>query len=156
MSVQRKLQGLGIDVSESPALTPVLDYKMILPDSVSVYEAYTKLLTLAEEDPTLSLSYRERTKEIRVRLMGDIQIEVLKRVIKDRFSLDVSFGEGEILYKETINGEIFGYGHFEPLRHYAEVHLRIEAMPRGTGIIATSECSSDLLSRNWQRQMQRL
>ena len=144
-------QGLGIDVSESPALTPVLDYKMILPDGVSVYEAYTKLLTLAEEDPTLSLSYRERTKEIRVRLMGDIQIEVLKRVIKDRFSLDVSFGEGEILYKETINGEIFGYGHFEPLRHYAEVHLRIEAMPRGTGIIATSECSSDLLSRNWQR-----
>ena len=144
-------EGLGVDVSETPFLTPVLDYKMILPEGVSVYEAYTKLMALSEEDPSLSLSYRERTKEIRVRLMGDIQIEVLKRVIKDRFSLDVSFGEGEILYKETINGEVFGYGHFEPLRHYAEVHLRLEAMPRGTGIIATSECSTDLLSRNWQR-----
>ncbi len=144
-------QGLGVDTSENPVLTPVLDYKMILPEGASVYEAYTKLLALAEEDPTLSLSYRERTKEIRVRLMGDIQIEVLKRVIKDRFSLDVSFGQGEILYKETVSGEVFGYGHFEPLRHYAEVHLRIEPMPRGTGIVAVSECSSDLLSRNWQR-----
>ncbi len=144
-------EGLGIDVSETPVLTPVLDYEMILPEGVSVYEAYTKLLALSEEDPSLSLSYRERTKEIRVRLMGDIQIEVLRRVIKDRFSLDVSFGEGEILYKETVNQEVFGYGHFEPLRHYAEVHLKIEPMPRGTGIIAASECNSDLLSRNWQR-----
>lgn len=144
-------EGLGVDVSETPFLTPVLDYKMILPDGVSVYEAYTKLITLSEEDPSLSLSYRERTKEIRVRLMGDIQIEVLRRVIKDRFSLDISFGEGEILYKETVKGEIFGYGHFEPLRHYAEVHLRIEPMPRGSGILATSECSGDVLSRNWQR-----
>ena len=144
-------EGLGIDVSETPVLTPVLDYKMILPEGASVYEAYTKLLALSEEDPSLALSYRERTKEIRVRLMGDIQIEVLRRVIKDRFSLDVSFGEGEILYKETIEGEVFGYGHFEPLRHYAEVHLKLEAQPRGTGIVATSECNSDFLSRNWQR-----
>ena len=86
-----------------------------------------------------------------MRLMGDIQIEVLKRVIKDRFSLDVSFGEGEILYKETIAEPVFGYGHFEPLRHYAEVHLAIEPIERGAGIIATSECPSDILSRNWQR-----
>lgn len=144
-------EGLGVDTSESPVLTPVLDYKMILQGGVSVYEVYTKLLALSEEEPTLSLSYRERTKEIRVRLMGDIQTEILRRIIKDRFSLDVSFGEGEILYKETVSGEVFGYGHFEPLRHYAEVHLHIEPMPRGTGIIATSECSSDVLSRNWQR-----
>jgi len=144
-------EGLGIDVSETPTLTPVLDYKMILPDGASVYEAYMKLMTLAEEDPSLSLSYRERTKEIRVRLMGDIQIEVLRRVISERFGLDVSFGEGEILYRETVSDTVFGYGHFEPLRHYAEVHLMIEPMPRGTGIIAASECNSDLLSRNWQR-----
>ncbi len=144
-------EGLGVDVSETPVLTPVLDYKMILPEGASVYEAYTKLTTLSEEDPSLSLSYRERTKEIRVRLMGDIQIEVLRRLISERFGLDVSFGEGEILYKETVSGEVFGYGHFEPLRHYAEVHLKIEPMPRGTGIIAVSECSSDILSRNWQR-----
>lgn len=144
-------EGLGVDVSEAPVLTPVLDYKMILTEGVSVYEAYTKLLTLSEEDPSLSLSYRERTKEIRVRLMGDIQTEVLRRIIKDRFSLEVSFGEGEILYKETISSETFGYGHFEPLRHYAEVHLRLEPMPRGSGIIAVSECSRDVLARNWQR-----
>ena len=144
-------EGLGVDVSEAPVLTPVLDYKMILSEKVSVYEAYTRLMTISEEDPSLHLSYNERTKEIRVRLMGDIQIEVLRRVISERFGLDVTFGEGEILYKETIKEAVTGYGHFEPLRHYAEVHLSIEPMPRGTGIIATSECPCDVLSRNWQR-----
>ncbi len=144
-------QGLGFERSEAPTLTPVLDYNMILPKSVSVYEAYLKLTVLSEEDPTLALSYNEETKEIRVRLMGDIQLEVLTRVIKERFGYDVSFGEGEILYKETLASPVYGFGHFEPLRHYAEVHLLIEPLPRGSGIVTASNASTDLLSRNWQR-----
>ncbi len=144
-------QGLGIETGDAAALTPVLDYRIILPENVSVYEAYLKLLTLSEEDPSLGLSYNERTKEIRVRLMGDIQLEVLRRLIKERFSIDADFGEGEILYRETIAEPIYGYGHFEPLRHYAEVHLLIEPLPEGSGIIAASSCHTDFLSRNWQR-----
>ncbi len=144
-------QGIGIENSETAGLTPVLDYKIILPSDVSVYEAYLKLLTLSEEDPTLALSYNERTKEIRVRLMGEIQREVLRRLIKERFSIDADFGEGEILYRETISEPVYGYGHFEPLRHYAEVHLLIEPLPEGTGILSGTLCPTDTLSRNWQR-----
>lgn len=144
-------QGMGIEPSETPILTPVLDYKLILPEGTSVYEVYLKLSALAEEDPSLNLHYRERTKEIRVSLMGDIQLEVLKRIIFERFNIKVDFGEGEILYRETVNSATAGYGHFEPLRHYAEVHLLIEPMPRGTGIIAACDCPTDFLSKNWQR-----
>ncbi len=144
-------QGIGFEESDAPSLTPVLDYKMILPPEVSVYEAYLKLLSLAEEDPSLGLSYNERTKEIRVRLMGDIQLEVLKRLISERFGINLDFGEGEILYRETVAEPVWGFGHFEPLRHYAEVHLLIEPLPEGSGIIAASACPTDLLSRNWQR-----
>lgn len=143
--------GLGVECNDETALSPVLDYKMILPDGVSVYEAYLKLLLLTEEDPSLSMSYNERAKEIRVRLMGEIQIEVLKRLIEERFGISVSFGEGSILYKETVASAVRGAGHFEPLRHYAEVHLLIEPLPRGSGIICTSECSTDILALNWQR-----
>lgn len=143
--------GLGVESNEAPTLTPVLDYKMILPDSASVYETYLKLSALAEEEPSLALSYNERAKEIRVRLMGDIQTEVLKRLISERFGIDVSFAEGSILYKETVAAEVRGAGHFEPLRHYAEVHLLIEPLPRGSGVICTSDCSTDLLALNWQR-----
>jgi predicted RNA-binding protein with PIN domain len=143
--------GLGFEKSDEQTLSPVLDYKMILPDGVSVYEIYLKLLALSEEDPALSISYSERAKEIRVRLMGEIQIEVLKRVIKERFDIDVSFGEGAILYKESILDTVHGAGHFEPLRHYAEVHLLLEPLPRGSGIITESDVSLDLLSLNWQR-----
>lgn len=144
-------QGLGVETSNEPTLTPVLDYKMILPEGASVYEAYLKLITLAEEDPTLGLHYRERTKEIRVSLMGDIQLEVLRRLILERFQMEVSFDEGEILYRETLAEPVYGFGHFEPLRHYAEVHLLIEPLDEGSGIIAASDCSTDLLARNWQR-----
>ncbi len=144
-------QGLGFERSETPTLTPVLDYKIIFPPELSPYEAYLRLASLAEEDPTLGIYYNDRSREIRISLMGDIQIEVLTRVIKERFGYDVSFGEGEILYKETISAPVFGFGHFEPLRHYAEVHLLIEPMPEGTGIIASSAVSSDFLSKNWQR-----
>ena len=143
--------GIGFEKSDEPTLSPVLDYKMILPSDVSVYEIYLKLLTLSEEDPALSISYNERAKEIRARLMGEIQIEVLKRVIKERFDIDVSFGEGAILYKETVLDTVRGAGHFEPLRHYAEVHLTIEPLPEGSGIVAATDCSTDVLALNWQR-----
>lgn len=143
--------GIGIEKNDDFILTPVLDYKMILPEGVSVYEAYTKLAVLAEEDPTLYISYNERAKEIRIRLMGEIQIEVLRRLISERFNLDVTFGEGAILYKETVKDTVYGAGHFEPLRHYAEVHLKIEPMPEGSGIITDTDCSPDVLATNWQR-----
>lgn len=144
-------EGLGFEASEEPSLTPVIDYKMLLPKDVSVYEAYLKLGALTEEDPTLSLRYYEQTKELHVSLMGDIQLEVLKRLIAERYGIEVDFGEGEVLYRETIAEPVYGFGHFEPLRHYAEVHLLIEPLPRGSGLVATSDCSTDALARNWQR-----
>ena len=143
--------GLGIEPSDTHTLTPVLDYKVILPEDASVYEVYLKLSEISEEDPSLSISYSERAKEIRVRLMGEIQLEVLKRMIADRIGIDVNFGEGAILYKETVENEVIGSGHFEPLRHYAEVHLRIEPLPEGSGIVTDTECSQDVLLTNWQR-----
>lgn len=143
--------GLGIEKSDITTLTPVLDYTLILPKGVSEYEAYLKFITLGEEDPALSLSYDTKTKEIRVRLMGEIQLEVLKRVIEERFGIKVGFGEGKILYKETVKSSVYGAGHFEPLRHYAEVHLLLEPLPEGSGIVCESACSTDLLALNWQR-----
>ena len=143
--------GLGVEKSDEATITPVLDYKLILPDGVNVYEAYLKLASLSEEDPTLALTYNERAKEIRVRLMGEIQIAVLSRMISERFGIEVSFGEGSILYKETVAEPVRGAGHFEPLRHYAEVHLLIEPLPEGSGIISATDCSTDLLGLNWQR-----
>ena len=143
--------GLGIERSSDPTLSPVLDYRMILPEGVSVFEAYLRLVTLSEEDPSLALAYDERAKEIRVRLMGEIQLEVLKRLISERFGLEVTFGEGSILYKETIAEAVAGAGHFEPLRHYAEVHLLIEPLPEGSGIVTDTDCPTDLLATNWQR-----
>ncbi len=147
----RSGMGLGIEPSDELTLEPVLDYRMLLPDGMSVHEAYLKLFELTEEDPSLSLSYDERAKEIRVRLMGEIQLEVLKRMIAERFGFEVDFDEGTILYKETVAESTSGAGHFEPLRHYAEVHLRIEPLPEGSGIVTDSDCSADLLSTNWQR-----
>ncbi len=143
--------GLGIEKNDETTLSPVLDYTVLLPSGISEYEAYLKFLTLTEEDPSLALSYDAKTKEIRVRLMGEIQLEVLKRMISERFGIDVSFGEGKILYKETVLSPVRGAGHFEPLRHYAEVHLLIEPLPEGSGIICGSDCSTDLLALNWQR-----
>ena len=143
--------GIGAERGDDTVLSPVLDYKIILPSEVSEYEAYLKLVTLTEEDPSLALTYNERTREIRVRLMGEIQLEVLRRLILERFGIEVSFGEGAILYKETVRGEVIGRGHFEPLRHYAEVHLRIEELPEGSGIITDTDCSTDVLALNWQR-----
>ena len=143
--------GLGFEVSDTQTLSPVLDYRLILPREANPYEAYMRLMALAEEDPSLAMTYEPATHEIRVRLMGEIQIEVLKRVILDRFGLSVDFDEGEILYKETVAEEVYGAGHFEPLRHYAEVHLRIEPLPEGSGVVTATECATDTLSLNWQR-----
>ena len=143
--------GLGFEPSDTQSLSPVLDYRMLLPKGANTYETYMRLTALAEEDPSLALSYEPATHEIRVRLMGEIQIEVLKRVIFDRFGVSVDFDEGEILYKETIADSVLGSGHFEPLRHYAEVHLRLDPLPEGSGIISATECETDTLSLNWQR-----
>ncbi len=151
LSATKVGMGLGFEPSDTQTLSPVLDYRMILPREANPYEAYMRLMALAEEDPSLALTYEPQTHEIRVRLMGEIQIEVLRRLISDRFGLSVDFDEGEILYKETVADEVYGAGHFEPLRHYAEVHLRIEPLPEGSGIITATECPTDTLSFNWQR-----
>ncbi len=143
--------GLGFESSDSQTLSPVLDYRMLLPREANTYETFMRLTALAEEDPSLALTYEPSTHEIRVRLMGEIQIEVLKRIIADRFGVAVEFDEGEILYKETVAESVYGAGHFEPLRHYAEVHLRIDPMPEGSGIVSATECETDTLSLNWQR-----
>jgi predicted RNA-binding protein with PIN domain len=119
--------------------------------SADIYDAYLKLSPLIEEDPSLGLRYDPKTKEIRVKLMGDIQTEVLTKIIKDRFGFDVSFGEGSILYKESICNKVYGTGHFEPLMHYAEVRLRLEPAERGAGLLISTNCPQDRLKNNWQR-----
>ena len=143
--------GLGFELSDTQTLAPVLNYRLALPREANPYETYMRLMSLAEEDPSLALSYESRTHEIRIRLMGEIQTQVLKRIILDRFGIDVEFDEGEILYKETIADTSFGAGHFEPLRHYAEVHLRLDPLPEGSGVICATECPTDTLALNWQR-----
>lgn len=142
---------IGFEETDRTTLAPVLDYRINLPSGISAAEVYPQFLTLGEEDPSLSLTYNEKTKEIRIRLMGEIQLEVLKRLIEERFNISVSFDEGSILYKETVAEEVIGRGHFEPLRHYAEVHLLIEPLPEGSGIVTDSDCSTDILARSWQR-----
>ena len=143
--------GLGFEPNDSAMLTPVLDYSLILPQDADPYEVYLKLAPLGEEDPSLGLIYNTEAKEIRVSLMGDIQREILGRIIKDRFGVSVGFDEGRILYRETVAESTSGAGHFEPLRHYAEVHVRIDPMPEGTGIVAATECAPDTLALSWQR-----
>ncbi|MBE6532258.1 MAG: GTP-binding protein [Ruminococcaceae bacterium] len=143
--------GLGFEEDSTETLAPVLDYRIILPKGANPYESYMRLMALSEEDPSLALAYEPRTHEIRIRLMGEIQTEVLTRIIYERFGLSVGFDEGAILYKETIADTTYGAGHFEPLRHYAEVHLRLDPLPEGSGIITASECPLDTLARGWQR-----
>ena len=130
---------------------PLLSYRLNLPDGTNTHEAYLKLLVLLDEDPTLSLSYDERSREITLMLMGEMQLEILGRIIKERFSLDVTFSHGDIVYKETVREPVLGAGHFEPLRHYAEVHVLIEPLEYGEGTVFKSELSTDILSRNYQR-----
>ena len=117
-------QGLGAEDSELPILEPVLTYRIILPDDCNVHTMLRDLKLLEEEEPELHVVWIEKSQEIHVQLMGDVQIEILQRIIKERFGVLVEFGEGSIVYKETIAAPVEGVGHFEPLRHYAEVHLR--------------------------------
>lgn len=145
-------EGLGFENSErAPILEPVFSYRFILPEGTDAHVALMKLKRLEEEDPQLKLMWNEFSQEIHLHLMGEIQLEVLKRIIKERFDLEVSFGQGAISYKETITSPVLGIGHFEPLRHYAEVHVLLEPTARGSGISFDSKCSEDILDRNWQR-----
>ena len=145
-------QGLGAEpASELPLLEPVLTYRLSFPVDVDVHGAYLKLRPLEEEIPELHMIWDGEAREIRVQVMGEVQIEILKNLIRERFELGVSFDAGSIVYKETIAGTVEGVGHFEPLRHYAEVHLLLEPGEPGSGLQFDSICSEDVLDRNWQR-----
>lgn len=145
-------QGLGSEVGEIKArLTPVLSYSLIVPDDINKSEASGKLLKLSEEQPDLSIEYDSETKAISISLMGEVQTEILKRRIEERFGFPVEFGEKRIVYKETITNTVEGVGHFEPLRHYAEVHLLMEPLEEGEGLVFEADCSEDILDKNWQR-----
>ena len=145
-------EGLGIEAdSEAPALEPVLSYKIELPEGCDVHKMLGNLRILEEEDPMLKIVWNEELGEIHAKLMGAVQIEILKSLIKDRFGVEVEFDTGNIVYKETIQNTVEGVGHFEPLRHYAEVHLKMEPGERGSGIVIGTDCSEDILDKNWQR-----
>ncbi|MDE6837831.1 MAG: GTP-binding protein, partial [Acutalibacter sp.] len=145
-------QALGVEpAGPLPALEPAISYSLILPEGVQANAVLPKLRQLAEEDPQLHLEWNEALGEITLRLMGRVQAEILQRVILDRFGLEVEFGPGNVVYLETIAGPVEGVGHFEPLRHYAEVHLLLEPLPRGSGLVFGSLCSEDVLERSWQR-----
>ena len=144
--------GLGKEPTSSlPLIEPVLTYSVILPPEVDAHTALAKLRILEAEDPTLNITWNERLGEIQVQLMGEIQLEILRSVIEERFGFTVSFGAGHIIYKETIAEPVEGVGHYEPLRHYAEVHLLLKPAPRGSGVIINTKCKEDHLDRNWQR-----
>ncbi len=145
-------QGLGMEKNlESPFLTPVLSYCLLLPEGTDPMAVMPKLKELEEEDPALSFTWEEELKEIHVHVMGEVQMEILKVLIRERFGLEIAFGKGRIVYKETIADTVEGVGHFEPLRHYAEVHLLLEPGEPGSGLQFEADCSEDILARNWQR-----
>jgi translation elongation factor EF-G len=131
-------------------LEPVLTYTVI-PGETDTHKALVALRTLEDEDPMLHVRWQERLQEIQLQLMGAVQLEVVQQLMHDRFGLDVSFGPGGVLYRENIMQPVEGVGHFEPLRHYAEVHLLLEPAPCGSGLQFASSCSEDVLDRNWQR-----
>ena len=145
-------QGLGFEPTYTEQLLePVLTYRVIAPDGVDDHIMLGRLRILEDEDPTMAVNYNEQLREITVALMGEVQAEVLRRIVRERFDMDIQLGEGRIAYRETIAEPAEGAGHFEPLRHYAEVHLRLEPLPRGSGLEFDSDCSEDILGRNWQR-----
>lgn len=144
--------GLGAEVSApSPVLEPVLTYRLELPDGIDAHTMMKKMRVLEAEDPMLNVVWNDRLGEIQVQLMGDIQLEVLKSIISQRFGIDVAFGTGNIIYKETIKNTVEGVGHFEPLRHYAEVHLILKPAKRDSGLKFGTQCKEDMLDRNYQR-----
>jgi small GTP-binding protein len=137
--------------SACPVLEPVLSCRVFLPEGADPHRALGQLRELEEEDPQLHIIWNEQLREIHLQMMGEVQLEILKRVIAERFGMDVSFGAAGIVYRETIQNAVEGVGHFEPLRHYAEVHLLLGPAPRGSGIQYDTACSEDVLSKNWQR-----
>ena len=144
--------GLGAERdSDVPVLEPVLSYQVLLPEGADVHAALAKLHRLEEEEPQLHVVWNESLGEIHVQLMGEVQLEVLRSLLAERFGLEVSFGPGGILYKETITEPMEGVGHYEPLRHYAEVHLLLEPLPRGSGMQFAADCREEVLDKNWQR-----
>lgn len=144
-------QGIGEEVdTKAPELQPVMNYQCILPEDIHPHQALENLRILQDEDPLLHVEWNEQLQEIHLQLMGEIQLEVLRRLILDRFSMNIGFGPGSVIYKETIEEPVIGMGHFEPLRHYAEVHLLLEPGERGSGLSFRSRCSLDVLTRNWQ------
>lgn len=145
-------EGLGAEPpSEGPVLTPVLNYQLILPEGCDTHGMLLKLRQLEEEDPELHIVWNEELGEIHAQLMGEVQTEILQSMIRERFQTEVTFGPGNIVYKETIKRPVEGVGHFEPLRHYAEVHLLLEPGESGSGLVFAADCSEDVLDRNWQR-----
>ena len=145
-------EGLGCETdSDTPVLEPVLSYQILLPEGHDPRAVIPKLRQIEEEEPELQIIWDEHLKEIQVQVMGEVQIEILKSLISSRFGIEVSFGSGRIVYKETIADVVEGVGHFEPLRHYAEVHLLLEPGNRGSGLRVIADCSEDILGRSWQR-----
>lgn len=145
-------EGLGHDEKiVYPELSPAICYAVLLPEGCDAAEMYPKLKQLEEEEPQLHLVWDEQNREMKIQIMGQVQIEVFRRLILERYGVNVDFGVGSIVYKETITDVVEGVGHFEPLRHYAEVHLLLEPGERGSGLEISSDCSEDMLAKNWQR-----
>ncbi len=145
-------QGLGAEPDAGePILEPVLSYRLLLPEGTDPALLLPKLRLLQEEDPQLRVNWHSRTKEISVSLMGRVQTEVFRELVRERFDTQIELDRGQVLYRETIADTVEGVGHFEPLRHYAEVHLLLAPLPAGSGIVLESVCSEDALDRNWQR-----
>lgn len=145
-------QGVGKEADFcANQLAPVCNYQILLPEGTEEAIAWRQLKQLEEEDPNLHLSWQAQTREIFIQPMGEVQLEVIKRMVSERYGMDIAFGSATILYRETIEDTVIGMGHFEPLRHYAEVHLKMEPLPRGSGLQFVTECSEDELDLNWQR-----
>lgn len=145
-------QGLGrMDDLESPELEPVLNYRLVLPEEVAAVTFLPKIRELEEEQPELHIAWDPDVQEIHVRVMGQVQTEILQELIRERYGVEVSFGQPGIVYRETVTGPVEGIGHYEPLKHYAEVHVAIEPLPAGSGVVADSQVSTDELDLNWQR-----
>lgn len=145
-------QGLGeAAVGQKPMLQPVLNYRILPPEGCDIHQLYGKLKLLEEEAPELHILWDTQLNELHAHLMGEVQTEVLRELVAARIGVDISFGPGRILYQETIAASVEGVGHFEPLRHYAEVHLLLEPGEPGSGLVFAADCSEDTLDRNWQR-----
>ena len=143
-------QGLGAEAdADTPLLEPVLNYRV--ESAADPHTLLKALQTLEDEDPQLHVNWRDDLGEVHLQLMGEVQLEILQNILQERFGLDVTFSEGGILYKETLTAAVEGIGHYEPLRHYAEVHLLLEPAPRGSGVQLAADCPPDTLAENWQR-----